>query len=158
MSNRPRLPMTEEKELTDEECASAIANDLSLSTDDLLLEIYKEAANTAQKAGPQMAKTTAKSAILSLSIIKEQALIHHQLARLTRYLTWLTVMLAILTLGLLGVWAQWMRPEGGPVGLNIFARPWPLSFWPTGSSFPQMLILCLIGSQKKNDFPSRHHE
>ena len=103
MSNRPRLPMTEEKELTDEECASAIANDLSLSTDDLLLEIYKEAANTAQKAGPQMAKTTAKSAILSLSIIKEQALIHHQLARLTRYLTWLTVMLAILTLGLLGV-------------------------------------------------------
>ena len=103
LSNRPRLPMTEEKELTDEECASAIANDLSLSTDDLLLEIYKEVANTAQKAGPQMAKTTAKSAILSLSIIKEQALIHHQLARLTRYLTWLTVMLAILTLGLLGV-------------------------------------------------------
>ena len=99
----PAFPMPEEKEMTDEECASAIANDLSLSTDDLLLEIYKEAANTAQKAGPQMAKTTAKSAILSLSIIKEQALIHHQLARLTRYLTWLTVMLAILTLGLLGV-------------------------------------------------------
>jgi hypothetical protein len=95
--------MPDNKEMTDEECASAIANDLSLSTDALLLEIYKEAANTAQEPGPQMAKTTAKSAILSLSIIKEQALIHHQLTRLTRYLTWLTVGLALLTVGLLGV-------------------------------------------------------
>lgn len=94
--------MSEEKEMTDEQCAEAIANDLSLSTDNLLLEIYKEAANTAQKPGPQLAKTAAKSAILSLSIIKEQAVIHHHLAKLTRYLTWLTVVLALLTLGLLG--------------------------------------------------------
>ena len=93
--------MFEEKEMTDEECEKAIANDLSLSTDELLLEIYKEAANISQKPGPQMAKTAAKSAILSLSIIKEQGLIHHQLARLTRYLTWLTVVLALLTIGLL---------------------------------------------------------
>ena len=95
--------MPEEKEMTDEQCADAIANDLSLSTDELLLEIYKEAANTAQAPGPQLAKTAAKSAILSLSIIKEQAAIHHHLAKLTHYLTWLTVVLALLTLGLLGV-------------------------------------------------------
>ena len=94
--------MIEEKEMTDEQCAGAIANDLSLSTDELLLEIYKEAANTAQAPGPQLAKTAAKSAILSLSIIKEQAAIHHHLAKLTHYLTWLTVVLALLTLGLLG--------------------------------------------------------
>ena len=95
--------MAEDKELTDNECANAIAHDLSLSTDDLLLEIYKEAANTAQAPGPQLAKTAAKSAILSLSIIKEQAAIHLHLAKLTHYLTWLTVVLALLTLGLLGV-------------------------------------------------------
>ena len=104
--------MTEEKEMTDEQCADAIANDLSLSTDALLLEIYKEAANTAQAPGPQLAKTAAKSAILSLSIIKEQAAIHHHLAKLTRYLTWLTVVLALLTLGLLGA----------TIGLLHFAR------------------------------------
>ena len=75
--------MTDEKEMTDEQCADAIANDLSLTTDELLLEIYKEAANTAQAPGPQLAKTAAKSAILSLSIIKEQAVIHHHLAKLT---------------------------------------------------------------------------
>lgn len=33
--------MTDEKEMTDEQCADAIANDLSLTTDELLLEIYK---------------------------------------------------------------------------------------------------------------------
>ena len=93
--------MTDEKEMTDAQCADAIANDLSLSTDALLLEIYKEAANTAQAPGPQLAKTAAKSAILSLSIIKEQAAIHHHLAKLTHYLTWLTVVLALLTFGLL---------------------------------------------------------
>ena len=95
--------MPDEKEMTDQECASAIAHDQAMSTDELLLEIYKEAANTSQNAGPQMAKTAAKSAILSLSIIKEQALIHHELAKMTRYLTWLTVLLTVLTVGLLGV-------------------------------------------------------
>ena len=95
--------MPDEKEMTDQECAAAIANDQALSTNELLLEIYKEAANTSQKAGPQMAKTAAKSAILSLTIIKEQALIHHELAKMTRYLTWLTVVLTVLTVGLLGV-------------------------------------------------------
>ena len=104
--------MTDEKEMTDEQCVNAIANDLSLTTDELLLEIYKEAANTAQAPGPQLAKTAAKSAILSLSIIKEQAVIHHHLAKLTHYLTWLTVVLALLTLGLLGA----------TIGLLYFAR------------------------------------
>ncbi|MBK8039864.1 MAG: hypothetical protein IPK22_22435 [Verrucomicrobiaceae bacterium] len=107
-----RFTMPDEKEMTDEQCADAIANDLSLTTDELLLEIYKEAANTAQEPGPQLAKTAAKSAILSLSIIKEQAVIHHHLAKLTHYLTWLTVVLALLTFGLLGA----------TIGLLYFAR------------------------------------
>lgn len=123
--------MPDEKEMTDEQCANAIANDLCLSTDELLLEIYKEAANTAQAPGPQLAKTAAKSAILSLSIIKEQAALHHQLAKLTRYLTWLTVVLALLTLGLLGVTVGLLRyahrADDHLKGIRVMVENWQKS-------------------------------
>jgi len=93
MSNRIR-------ELDDAQCKTAVTLDLQRKTDDLLLEIYKEATNGAQDQDARISKTVAKASTLFARMSADLEQVHRDIRRLTRWLVALTIAICILTLPL----------------------------------------------------------